>query len=310
MANEKGFFDVFKKYSPSREKRELLLRAYSPSFRYSKDPIRVEVELSFHHHEDAELIYEIEDECRTLYEADSFKILPHFPPEAFTIERFGEITAEAAICGAVTNGFFMNAVYSDDGATITAELPFYEEGILFVKNANTEQILKNILWSRYSVNREVKIVSASNVEHFEAEREARREKRIKEVEEQSRIEMIAKREDDARLREEEARANDPHYDFDKKSGVSSATGNNLKISETEYVMGASRFDISSPELIYGEDFEMEEPTPLSDIEKAKSAIIVLGTVFSVETKETRNGDKTTVTIGISDGASGVYVKKS
>ena len=109
MANEKGFFDVFKRYEPSRDKRELLLRAHSPVFRYSKNPIRVEVELSFNSHEDPELIYQIEDECRTLYEADSFKILPHFPPEEFTIERFSEITAEAAVCGAVTNGFFMNA---------------------------------------------------------------------------------------------------------------------------------------------------------------------------------------------------------
>ena len=66
MANEKGFFDVFKKYIPSGEKRELLLRAHSAKFRYSQNPIRVEVELSFDSHEDAELIYQIEDECRAL----------------------------------------------------------------------------------------------------------------------------------------------------------------------------------------------------------------------------------------------------
>jgi len=310
MANEKGFFDVFKKYAPSEDKRELLLRAHSSLFRYSKNPIRVEVELSFDTHEDPELIYQIEDECRALYEADSFKILPHFPPHEFNIDRFSEITAEAAICGAVTNGFFMNATYTDDGSVITAALPFYETGIAFVRNADTEQILENILWSRYSVERSVRIVSGGNVEKYEAEREALREKKIREVEEQNRVDLIAKREENARLREEEARARDPHYDFDKKSGVSTATGNNKKLSDTEYIMGASRFDTSSCELIFGEEFEIDSPTPLSEVESAKANIIVLGTVFSVETKETRNGDKTTVTIGISDGASGIYAKKS
>ena len=310
MANEKGFFDVFKRYTPSSEKRELLLRAHSAKFRYSQNPIRVEVELSFDSHEDAELIYQIEDDCRTLYEADSFKILPHFPPSEFNIERFGEITAEAAVCGAVTNGFFMNAEYEDDGVTITASLPFSDNGVAFVRNADTEQILENILWNRYSVERSVKITSGKNVEKYEEKREELRQRRIKEVEEQNRIDLIAKREENARLREQEARENDPYYGFDKKSGVSSATGNNIKISETEFVMGASRFDISAPEDIWGEEFVIDSPTPLSDIENAKSNIIALGKVFSVETKETRNGDKTTVTIGISDGASGIYAKKS
>ncbi len=310
MANEKGFFDVFKKYSPSEEKRELLLRAHSPVFRYAKNPIRVEVELSFDRHEDPELIYEIEDECRTLYEADSFKILPHFPPEAFTMDRFGEITAEAAICGAVTNGFFLSAVYQDDGEVITAAIPFSMDGIAFVRNADTEQILENILWNRYRVERKIKIVASANVEKFEAEREALRQRKIREAEEQSRMDFIAKREENSRLSEEEKRANDPHYDFLKKQGVSAATGTNIRVSETEFVMGASRYDAALPEAIYGEDFDITAPTPIFEIENSKGLITVIGTVFSVETKETRSGDKTTVTIGISDGASGIYAKKS
>ncbi len=310
MANEKRFFDVFKRYSPSQEKRELLLRAHSERFRYTKNPVRVEVELSFDYHEEPELIYEIEDECRALYEAESFKILPHFPQSEFTVERFGEITAEAAICGAVTNGFFMNAVYFDDGATITAEIPFYEEGIAFLKNADTEQILSNILYNRYGVERDIKIRSSESTGKFEAQREALRERRIKEAEEQNRIDYIKSREESERQREQEARARDPHYDFDKKSGVSVMTGNNEKISETEYRMGASVYDVSAPEDVFGEDFDISMPRPLSELESAKGNFVILGTVFSVETKETRSGDKTTVTIGISDGASGTYAKKS
>jgi hypothetical protein len=111
MQENKKFFDIFKKYKPGEDKRALIERAYASSFRYTKDPMRVEVELSFHSHEDPELLYEIEDECRELYGAESFKILPHFPPESFTMELFSEVVCEATVCGAITNGFFIPFLY-------------------------------------------------------------------------------------------------------------------------------------------------------------------------------------------------------
>lgn len=52
MAQTKGFFDVFTKYKPTSEKRDLLERAHSASFKYIKDPMRVEVELHFNSHEE------------------------------------------------------------------------------------------------------------------------------------------------------------------------------------------------------------------------------------------------------------------
>ena len=62
MQTEKGFFDVFTRYQPSREKEELLRRAKSARFKYIKEPsMIIEVDLSFDSHEDAEMIYEIED---------------------------------------------------------------------------------------------------------------------------------------------------------------------------------------------------------------------------------------------------------
>ena len=79
MAGEqRSFLSVFKRYTPDDNKRALLERATGATFKYTKDPMRVEVTLDFPSHEEAELLYEIEDECRTLYEAESFRIFPHF----------------------------------------------------------------------------------------------------------------------------------------------------------------------------------------------------------------------------------------
>ena len=311
MAQVKGFFDVFTKYKPTSEKRDLLERAYSASFKYSKDPMRVEVELHFNSHEDADLIYDIENDCRELYSAESFKILPHFPPSEFNIDRFDEIAAEAALCGAVTNGFFSNADYKDDGEVITASLPFSMFGVDFVKSADTEKILENILKSRYNVDRRVKIESGSNAVEYEASWEKKRKQMLVDAEKSSREAYVRERE--ARIKEEENRKReaDPTYDFEKKAGISGVTGVNKTVSDTEFVMGSTHFVCDEAELVYGEDFNITSPMPIADVERAGSeSRVYLGTVFSVESKESRNGDRVNLTIGISDGSSGIYIRKS
>ena len=310
MQPEKKFFDVFSRYKPSEEKRELLNRGHSARFRYTKDPMRVEVDLSFDSHEDAELIYEIEDECRELYSAESFKILPHFAPECFDMRYFDEISCEAALCGAVTNGFFSGAQYYDDGNTITIAIPFCGAGVDFVKRSNTEQILANILQSRYGVARSISVVCGDGADERSREWERRREIKLADAERESRERFIADREKLAKEREEQQRAIDPTYDFEARSGISSATGTVEAVSECIYKMGATTYDFSDAKSVYGEDFAICEPMPLSDAPSAKGRAIFLGTIFDISKKETRAGDKTNCTIGISDGASAIYVKKT
>ncbi len=310
MSTEKKFFDIFSKYTPTAEKRELLLRAHSARFRYTKEPMRFEVDLSFDAHEDAELIYEIEDECKTLYNAESFKILPHFPASAFDEKYFPEIAYEAAYCGAVTHGFFSGATYRDDGETVTILIPFTGAGLDFVRNANTESIFANILKSRYDLSRTVKVVEGAGAEARHEEWERKRVDIMKKAEEEGKAEFLRQQGEIARKRAEEAKANDPTYDFEVKSGISSATGTLDVISDTTYRIGATTYNFASSELIFGEDFDVTEPTPLADAPKTHGRQIFLGTAFEVTTKETRAGDKTNCMIGISDGASAIYVKKT
>ncbi len=309
MADSKKFFEVFKRYNPTDDKAALLNRAISAEYRYTKEPMRVEVELFFDLHEEAELIYEIEDECRELYGAASFKILPHFPQSEYNISRFSEIAAEAALCGAVTNGFFANAEYKDDGETVRIFLPFSVHGINFVKHANTEDILERILKSRYGVERKISICEGQNSLQYEAEWEEKRKKLLVEAEKANLQRVKEEREAQEAQKIAEARANDPHYDFERKSGLSSMTGINERVGETLYSVGANTYDIGESELIFGEEFNIGTPTPLCDVENQKLPSVYLGTVFEVTVKDTRAGDKTNITIGISDGASGVYIKR-
>ena len=309
MAERKTFFDVFTRYNPSEEKRAVLLRATDAKFRYKKEPVmQVEVELFFPFHEDAELIYEIEDECRTLYNAATFKIMPHFPEREFNLSRFGEITFEAAQCGAITHGFLNNASYTDDGEAIQIAIPFSELGIDFVRNAGTEEILSNILNSRYGTKRRVVISESGGGEDFRRSMQAWREGVLADAEregiERARLERAAA----AEKKEAEAQL-DPHYGFDERAGISPLTGQNSVLGDSLYRMGASTYNVEGAEVIVGNDFDIIEPTPLSDISRVNGTTVILGTVYSVESKETRGGDKLSTTIGISDGASGIYLRR-
>ena len=309
MSSFKSFSEVFTKYMPAQNKRELLSRAENAAYRYSRDPMRVEVELWFSAREDAELIYEIEDECRELYSAASFKILPHFPKSSFDLSCLDEVAYEASLYGAITQGFFSGAEYSDDGDTIRIAIPYCELGLDFVKNADSEKIISGILRSRYDIDRRVEIVSGSNVEERRAALDERRKRVIEEAERENRENQIAKARELAESRRAEAIAADPHHDFVSRAGISSMTGYVEHISDTEFKLGASHYKTDKSELIFGEDFDITEPTPLSEVESARTSIFI-GTVFEVATKESRNGDRITVTIGFSDGASAAYAKKS
>ena len=307
---ERSFLDVFKRYTPDDKKRALLERGTNAKFKYSKEPMRVEVELSFSSHEIAEALYEIEDECRTLYGAESFRIFPHFPTEEYTSERLGEIIYEASLCGAITHGFFNDADISDDGETVKIGIPFNPYGVSFVKNANTEAILSGILKSRYGIDRKFSVYMSEGAERHAEELDRRRAEILDRVERENREQFIRDRENAIREREAEAKENDPYRDFSSKAGISSMTGFFEHVDECIYRVGASTYDFSEPEHIYGEEFQVVEPTPLSDADAVRGTSVFLGTVFDVASKEARGGDRFNVTLGISDGASGIYARRS
>ena len=309
---EKTFFDIFKRYAPTAEKRAALADAV-----FVRNPKKImgdekswELELNFPRHVDAELLYEIADECRELYEMRVIRILPHFPPSEFSLARFPEISAEAALCGAVTLGFFRGARVSDDGTTITVSIPFDDAGVSFVKTANTEQLLSGILRSRYGVERRFVIEQSGNTAVYRAELEKRREEALRRAQEESVLRRRAELAEQERAREEEARRNDPQYDFERRAAIAGANGDVQEIAEKVFCRGTVTYDCTEPAAVFGEPFDIGEPDAIADASQARSGVLFLGTVFELASKESRSGDRVSCTIGISDGTSSIYVKKS
>ncbi len=314
---EISFFDIFKRFSPDGAKRALLERAVctKKDFRIKRTEdgeriLRVEVDLRFSRHEDPELLYEISDECAALYELESFRIIPHFPPEIFDISYFHEIVTEATLCGAVTSGFFSRAEFKDDGETVTVLIPFRENGVRFVRDAGTEALLSNILQSRYGLVRRVVISENGQADDFAEQIHAQGEKRLAEAiaaGERAAAEQIRQK----REEQQAAAAEDPRAAFSRKSGIMETTGVAEDLSPTSFRRGSYFYRTDGATPLYGEeDFEIVSPMPLADLEKAGGRpTVFLGTVFDVQTKDIKNGERVSLTFGISDVGAAAYVRK-
>ena len=162
----KNFFDVFRRYEPTPDKRKILSEGTLPCDPRAVDAERLcwEIDIDFSNHVDAEILYEIADECCATYGMKSVRILPHFAPEEFSLDYCPEIYAEAALCGAVTMGFFRGAEVTDDGETLTVAIPFDETGVAFVRTADTERLLSGILYNRYRLKRNFVIRRGAHTE--------------------------------------------------------------------------------------------------------------------------------------------------
>ena len=306
MQENKGFLDLFKRYSPSASDRRVLAQAHHAVMRVNREPLRIEVEVNFDTRQDASVLYRVEQECRVLYNALSFRIFPHYPPQTFSVDCMEEIAAEAVHVGAATPGFFQNAEYEDDGEVILAYIPFLDSGIQVVQSTGTEQILKNILRSRYGVVREVIVKAAANAQALTARR--METQRALEAKIQKQADESAKRQREA-YEAEKAKASEPQAPkLPRVGGISSATGAFEAIDRFTYRCGALTFDTESPECVMGDPFSITEPTSIGNITGPKTNAVVLGVIFSVATKENRTGERVTVTVGITEGSSSILLK--
>ncbi len=306
----KTFREYFTSYAPTGEKKALLDRAVECKVRLIREPRIFEVDLFFEGHEDPELFYEIQDECREVYEAESFKILPHFPASSFSSAYYPEIFTEAALYGGVTHGFFRSAKVEEGEDAVLIRIPFAERGVDFVTEAKTEGILSRILENRYGIKKNFKLTSDTALaREVESRLEKERAEALLAAEEENRLAWQRKREEERKAAEEQARLTDPHYDFEKRAGLLTATGVAETVSEGVYRMGNSVYDVKEPELLYGDAFDVTEPQSLSDVQVGKT-MLLLGTVFAADGKENRTGDRVSVSIGISDGTTAVYIRKN
>ena len=300
------FDRIFSKYSQSADERSILDMAENVRTKIDRDNRIVEINCDFPQIIPKKDLYQIEESIRAAYELNYVRLIPRYPGELFTKSYMREVMYELQRVGAVSRGFFNEYDCRISGDHIEIEISFNNGGVELLYSAKTNEIISNIIYGEFGRRFSVDIKQDSSCDvgdGFFAGQLAELEKQARSAQVELAHQRAFRHENDEQTVVEEA----PDKDFERIATLS-AKDVVCEQSENNFHIGGKYFDVSSPEFIIGDEFQIVDPTPIRNIDGPRKNIVVLGEVFGIESKETRRGDKLILTFAVTDKDSSIYIK--
>ena len=300
------FDRIFSKYSQSADERSILDMAENVRTKIDRDKRIVEINCEFPQIIPKKDLYQIEESIRAAYELNYVRIIPRYPGELFTKSYMREVMYELQRVGAVSRGFFNEYDCRISGDHIEIEISFNNGGVELLYSAKTNEIISNIIYGEFGRRFSVDIKQDSSCDvgdGFFAGQLAELEKQARSAQVELAHQRAFRHENDEQTVVEET----PDKDFERIASLS-AKDVVCEQSENNFHIGGKYFDVSSPEFIIGDEFQIVDPTPIRNIDGPRKNIVVLGEVFGIESKETRRGDKLILTFAVTDKDSSIYIK--
>ena len=300
------FDRIFSKYSQSADERSILDMAENVRTKIDRDKRIVEINCEFPQIIPKKDLYQIEESIRAAYELNFVRLIPRYPGELFTKSYMREVMYELQRVGAVSRGFFNEYDCRISGDHIEIEISFNNGGVELLYSAKTNEIISNIIYGEFGRRFSVDIKQDSSCDvgdGFFAGQLAELEKQARSAQVELAHQRAFRHENDEQTVVEET----PDKDFERIATLS-AKDVVCEQSENNFHIGGKYFDVSSPEFIIGDEFQIVDPTPIRNIDGPRKNIVVLGEVFGIESKETRRGDKLILTFAVTDKDSSIYIK--
>lgn len=300
------FDRIFSKYSQSADERSILDMAENVRTKIDRDKRIVEINCEFPQIIPKKDLYQIEESIRAAYELNFVRLIPRYPGELFTKSYMREVMYELQRVGAVSRGFFNEYDCRISGEHIEIEISFNNGGVELLYSAKTNEIISNIIYGEFGRRFSVDIKQDSSCDvgdGFFAGQLAELEKQARSAQVELAHQRAFRHENDEQTVVEEM----PDKDFERIATLS-AKDVVCEQSENNFHIGGKYFDVSSPEFIIGDEFQIVDPTPIRNIDGPRKNIVVLGEVFGIESKETRRGDKLILTFAVTDKDSSIYIK--
>ena len=300
------FDRIFSKYSQSADERSILDMAENVRTKIDRDKRIVEINCEFPQIIPKKDLYQIEESIRAAYELNFVRLIPRYPGELFTKSYMREVMYELQRVGAVSRGFFNEYDCRISGDHIEIEISFNNGGVELLYSAKTNEIISNIIYGEFGRRFSVDIKQDSSCDvgdGFFAGQLAELEKQARSAQVELAHQRAFRHENDEQTVVEET----PDKDFERIASLS-AKDVVFEQSENNFHIGGKYFDVSSPEFIIGDEFQIVDPTPIRNIDGPRKNIVVLGEVFGIESKETHRGDKLILTFAVTDKDSSIYIK--
>ena len=302
---EKSFLEIFNKYIPNdAEIIRVLSCVTKTSVRADKEKRLIQAEVSFDEIVHKDVLYRIEDEIKTAYSLNYVKILPKYPQNLFDKIYFSQILLEAERVGIVARGFFAACDWEFKGEEIKITIPFVSGGVRLLENANTPNVIENIIFSEFGLKYNVKIISDEKMSSSTQDKVRNELKTFdKNIVEQSKRYDTAPADNGGAPKSEKevAGANLPRVStlFD---------GAKMQLNDNGICeIGYKKFDISSPEYTYGEEFDIN-PTPIAALNGYSRDVVIVGEVFGLTQEPARRGNNVSTTFFVYDGNTSIEVR--
>lgn len=304
----KNILEIFSKYQPDEADKRFLLSAVPDSIRVRADREQriVELHAEFPQILHKPALYKIEEEIRRAYDLVWVRLLPRYPSELFGETCIPDLLMETNREGIVARGFFNHCNYRLQDGRIRIEIPFADSGINLIYNAKTPEKMEEILNREYGVSVKVEIVRTQDYDPADFNRAVSAQ-----IEEMGREAAKAEKEYTAMQQSAaqyaSAAAAEPEREILPRAASIYDVDPTPERGEGTWKIGFSTFDVSEPEYVIGEPFEIQ-PVAIASITHAQRNIVVIGEVFNFLKEESRGGDKFDISFDLFDGVSSIEHK--
>ncbi len=310
--NTRSLGDIFKKVAPtlSGSAREIFDTATEIQLKISREAKIAEISCALPRIFTKREIYALENIIKEIYELNTVRILPRYPSELFSLDYMGDVFAEAGRVGVVANGFFDKYELKEDGEKIIVSIPFSSGGINLLDLSRTASVIEGIIRSEFSLSYKVEIKSGENAEEEYAAYLAHQLAELNSASEYISAEhdRLVNEAAEAAKREKEEKEAAKAAVLPRVPSLFDGSEDAVFVEDGVYKCGKITFDCTSPEVVFGEQFEVVNPIPLRSIKTTMKNAVILCEVFDVQQKETRRGDKIMFTVAVTDKDASLYIK--
>ena len=304
--SDKKMYQYFSKYTPmNKGQSDIFENAYDIKVLADKERRMYEIFFSYPSPLKKRIIFELEKNLAEFYDLGSVRLFPTFPSDSFSEDYIPEIIESAKRYGVAVKGFFNNYRYVLNGDSLRLEIPFECAAGVILDLAKTESVIEDIIRKEFSLDLDVSIAytqGEDGIESYLASREASA-KTAYDTELRHSLELAAAQKAAAL----ESNENKPKLEK-KVSLFEDAIRDKSKDPEAP-ASGYFEFDISSPELLIGSKFDIKNNVAIRHTSKSYANALILGQIFKFDSRELRGGDKISVTVGVTDKDSSLYIKK-
>ena len=308
---ERKLGDVFKRFIPLGIHKEIFEQAADVKVRLDRENRIAEVRCTLPKLYKKKDLYELEGEIARTYELAQMRILPRYPEELFNTDYMSEILAEAARVGVVINGFFNRYELETEEDVLRLKIPFTHGGISLLDLARTSDVISGIIHSEFGLQYKVEITQADNAQ---TQYEAFMQGQLAQLQSQSvlimreaeRLEAEAAKRAETGEAPEQAEPEKPA--LPKVASLFEGSDDIEWLEEGVIRSGKLVFNVAEPTVVFGEAFPMENILPLRAVKSTAKSAVILGEVFDIQSKDTRKGDKTMITVAMTDKEASLYIK--